>query len=147
MFNKLSLFILCLLFLSSCENKAIEKSSVVQPACMAFQKSCEVFMDNKKVNIFFNAKKIKPEQPFGIFIVADEQSNDFVYSGYLEGVNMFMGKIPLFFEIKEDKTIQANTMFGSCSEKNIVWRVWIIAQNKLTKVSHKQYIDIHVFIE
>jgi len=44
---------------------------------------------------------------------------------YLEGRDMYMGKIPVFFEpqvLGDD--YQAVAMLGSCSEAEMIWRLW-----------------------
>lgn len=46
-----------------------------------------------------------------------------VESLYIEGVNMYMGKIPIIMDIQEKKHIQGWFMLGSCSEPAMTWRV------------------------
>jgi len=44
---------------------------------------------------------------------------------YLEGRDMYMGKIPVFFEAQAlANNYQAVAMLGSCSEAEMTWRLW-----------------------
>lgn len=50
-------------------------------------------------------------------------------SAYLEGRDMFMGKVPVFFDKKDDSTIYlAEGLLASCTEDQMVWRLWITAE-------------------
>lgn len=47
-------------------------------------------------------------------------------SAYLEGKDMFMGKVPVFFEqTDKSNTYSAQSLLASCSEEFMVWRLWI----------------------
>lgn len=90
----------------------------------------------------FNVGKVLTEHPFDIrvelkkdHLLKDNFSAEDSYSvvGYMEGKTMFMGKIPLSFT--EDITTEKNyfvaeTMLGSCSEDNMVWRLWLTVEKK-----------------
>lgn len=43
-----------------------------------------------------------------------------IKSAWLEGKDMFMGKIPLFFE-QNNGVYHANTLIGACTEEQMIW--------------------------
>ena len=50
-------------------------------------------------------------------------------TAYLEGRDMFMGKVPVFFETMGKKNIYvAESLLANCSEEQMVWRLWITVQ-------------------
>lgn len=55
-----------------------------------------------------------------------------IESAYLEGRDMYMGRIPLFFE-KRNGRLLASTMLGACIEDEMVWQM--IVNAKLEDVS------------
>ena len=75
-------------------------------------------------------QNIRTEQPFSIIFKAINPSNlsakISTVSGHLEGKEMFMGKVPVFFNkaVQDDK-FTANSLLASCSEDIMVWRLWL----------------------
>jgi len=73
---------------------------------------------------------IRTELPFSIVFKAINQSEISAkistVSGHLEGKDMFMGKVPVFFNKEEqgDK-FTALSLLASCSEDIMVWRLWL----------------------
>lgn len=126
----------------SCD--AQEKSQQVSLPfqCLTSQSICEAKTIFGKVLVKFNVGKVLTELPFNIRVelkkdqlLNDNFSLEDSYSvfGYMEGKTMFMGKIPLFFS--EDNTTEKNyfvaeTMLGSCSEDNMIWRLWLTVEKK-----------------
>jgi hypothetical protein len=50
-------------------------------------------------------------------------------TAYLEGRDMFMGKVPVFFEPTGDgKIYLAESLLANCSEEQMVWRLWITVE-------------------
>ncbi|WOH38473.1 hypothetical protein RI844_04415 [Thalassotalea fonticola] len=47
-----------------------------------------------------------------------------IKSAWLEGKDMFMGKIPLFFE-QSNGIYSANTLIGACTEDQMIWTMWV----------------------
>ncbi|ASP47185.1 hypothetical protein [Cognaticolwellia beringensis] len=66
--------------------------------CIAQQSQCQFDIAGGQVHVLFDVEKIVAEQSFNM--VLNYQGNETLknISGYLEGVDMFMGKIPLFIE-------------------------------------------------
>ena len=56
-----------------------------------------------------------------------------IKSAYIYGINMYMGKIPLFFNTNESGKFEAATMLGICSEREMRWGFKLELQHKETK--------------
>lgn len=135
---KLMTFTCSVTFLMACDTKPgsnlhTGESRLHTAKCIDKQSTCQLNLAEGNVEILFDVEKIIAEQAFNI--VLDYQGENTISSiaGYLEGVDMFMGKIPLFIEpelatkTKKDKqTFQAEVLVGSCSAEQMRWRVWLI---------------------
>ncbi len=111
------LFICTTLFLVGCgENQPTEAS---RGKCIPNQ-PC-VFQS--RVKLALSTTNVIPETPFQI-ILQNEKTNVEVQTAYIEGVNMYMGKIPLFFELKDGKLV-ADAMLGVCNEPQMQWQIVI----------------------
>lgn len=105
--------------------------------CLASQSRCEVITDFGAFTIQFSgqidAGKIKTELPFEIQLILNAKVKDSTLksvSSYLEGKTMFMGKIPVFFQMSEQRknSIIAESLLASCSEEVMVWRLWFTVE-------------------
>ena len=149
-----SFLLLCVVFLfvTGCQpvqNKPKSEASVLTPLCIASQSQCEVSNDKLVVAVKFSqyqlTKNIKTELPVYIELtilpVSGATTEKVVNShntshsaitqvtAYLEGRDMFMGKVPVFFDKKEGKDVYlAETLLASCAEEQMVWRLWITAE-------------------
>jgi hypothetical protein len=148
------LFIFNLLACNPIQQASQKKS--IQPqspfTCLDSQSSCEVSTDFGTFTIEFSAQvdmgKVKTELPFQIKLIFDEMSENFQLknvSSYLEGESMFMGKIPVFFQMTEktpDTTI-AQTLLASCSDEVMTWRLWFTLEVEQADKIFKQdfFID------
>jgi len=136
---KTSFFIIALFGIISCKPVKVagsEETTVISSQCLPSQSQCFIETTVGTFNITFSInpahKKVITEVPFHI-VVELVQSNDNTnkimnLEGYLEGRDMFMGKIPAFFsqsKIKEKKAHVAEILLGSCSEDIMTWRLWL----------------------
>ena len=110
-----------------------------EPSCIEGQSQCKILTSLGEITIAFDQAYLVAEQAFNIYV---STSNDslIVDSGYMEGEDMFMGKIPLFFQLgtptdkvprSEDnsstaRVFSAQGFFGSCSEDKMQWRVFLL---------------------
>jgi len=131
------LSIAVLLLISACKpiNEQEKQTIPNEPAqCIKSQSECEIRTQNANFTVKFSQHKlsdtIKTELPFSIEL---HQSSHFTQpakqaiikvSAYLEGKDMFMGKVPVFFN-KESDIYLAESLLASCSEERMVWRLWI----------------------
>jgi len=79
--------------------------------CLASQSQCEVNSEFGRFIIQFSGQalqeRIKTELPFQIQLMLEATNDAYKLksvSSYLEGKTMFMGKIPVFFEIDKNST-------------------------------------------
>ncbi len=123
--------LLFLLTLLACTPVKKNKLTVLPPQCLASQSKCSIETQFGHIDVLFNRNKILTEVPFSIYLklVNDEILNEYKIlqvKAYMEGKEMFMGKIPVFFSHVEQKnTLVAETLLGSCSEEQMVWRLWL----------------------
>lgn len=105
--------------------------------CLASQSRCEVITELGTFVIQFSGQvdkgKIKTELPLKIQLSFDAKikpSQLKNVSSYLEGKTMFMGKIPVFFQMteKNNNINIAETLLASCSEEVMTWRLWFTAE-------------------
>lgn len=120
--------------------------------CLAQQSQCEFDLAGGKVQVLFDVDKITAEQSFNMVVNYHGAETLINISGYLEGGDMYMGKIPLFIEPRlsvnsiENKiaadvkqaskqVFQAEVLVGSCSAEQMTWRIWLT----FTTSEHKAY--------
>ena len=103
-------------------------------SCLKSQSDCLVKVDFGDFMIEFSGQveqgRIKTELPFmmKLTFTASEASYQLKQiSSYLEGVDMFMGKIPVLFQPDKqaDYAWVAQTLLASCSEEIMTWRLWL----------------------
>ena len=134
-----------LLLLSACkpvsEQDSVNTLNPLVPLCIASQSQCQVNTELANFSIKFSQQqlsdKVKTELPFFIELtelVESSQSDQVAkenttnISAYLEGKDMFMGKVPVFFEQSGKAGVySAQSLLASCSEENMDWRLWITA--------------------
>ena len=137
-----------LLLISACKPVSEQDSAntlkPLVPLCIASQSQCQVNTKLSNFSIKFSQQylsdKVKTELPFFIELVElieltespqSEQitkKNTTNITAYLEGKDMFMGKVPVFFEQSgKDGVYLAQSLLASCSDEQMVWRLWITA--------------------
>lgn len=146
------LCLLLLIVLSACnensQNKPVKQARVMQ--CIELQSQCSIELIDGQAQVLFDVKKIVAEQGFNMAINYTGSNRIKAVNGYMEGVDMFMGKIPVFLEPKLDSSvgktdemaslqqatspeaspINQQTFFGellvgSCSAEQMTWRLWL----------------------
>ncbi|GAA6173707.1 hypothetical protein NBRC116592_33770 [Colwellia sp. KU-HH00111] len=136
---KFTVVLLCALLICACEpvEQAHIKKNLDEPPsfiCLSSQNECELSFVYGDFTLHFSGQvdhgRIKTELPFSIalsFVPSEASVQIKRISSYLEGVDMFMGKIPIFFEQK--KTVEnhwiAHSLLASCSEEIMTWRLWV----------------------
>ena len=140
-----------LLLISACEPVSEQDSAntlkPLVPLCIASQSQCQVNTKLANFSIKFSQQhlsdKVKTELPFFIELAelieltesaespqAEQitKKNTTNITAYLEGKDMFMGKVPVFFEQSgKDGVYLAQSLLASCSDEQMVWRLWITA--------------------
>tara|TARA_R110001592_G_scaffold77616_2_gene233537 strand:- start:246 stop:728 length:483 start_codon:yes stop_codon:yes gene_type:complete len=110
--------------------------------CLTSQSQCGINTKFGRFNIQFSGEalqqSIKTELPFQIQLTLNAVNEAYQLksiSSYLEGKTMFMGKIPIFFQINKTNSMVAESLLASCSEEGMTWRLWfqieILADGKI----------------
>jgi len=79
-------------------NPTVSVQSVRTAQCIAQQSQCQFDLAGGRVQVLFTVDRIVAEQAFNMVLNYQGAQALTSVSGYLEGVNMYMGKIPLFIE-------------------------------------------------
>ena len=128
----IKLVLLALLF--ACQPKQTEQVSYQAPQCIEGQSECQVVLPIGNAGVSFNLARITAETPFDIVVTIESAADITKVSGYLEGVNMYMGKIPLFSNemVKSDDenslNVVFNTQLGSCAAPQMRWQAWLVVE-------------------
>jgi len=136
---KITLFILLTFNLLACEPVQLASKKTVGEQknsfiCLSSQNQCDINFEFGRFNIQFSGQvsqgKIKTELPFQVQIQFDAINKSYKLMkvmSYLEGKDMFMGKIPVFFESDHQKVnlMVAQSLLASCSEEQMTWRLWL----------------------
>ena len=117
-----------LILLTACKEMPVDKPT--EPQCIDGQSHCIVSQKFGNVSILFNRDKLVAEQPFELTLRFENSHAVEQVFAHMEGEDMYMGKIPLFFEQKSPGVYVANGLFGSCGQTNMIWRVWFTVTAK-----------------
>ncbi len=131
----------CLLLISACmpvsENSSANNASALVALCIESQSQCEINTEFAHFKVKFSqhqlSDKVKTELPFFIELTPISQQSPIQsitkVSAYLEGRDMFMGKVPVFFEPTDEGSVYlAESLLANCSEEQMVWRLWITVE-------------------
>ena len=136
--SKIVVVILLMLVTLACDpiQQGTQKDQHNKPktfTCLTSQSECDINTELGLYTIQFSGQveqgRIKTELPFVIqlqFTGSKQAYQLKSLSSYLEGKDMFMGKIPMFFQRdqKMANTMVAETLLASCSEEIMTWRLW-----------------------
>jgi len=113
----------------ACNPKQEIKNSYIKPQCLTSQSECVVTNELGQFSLLFNVKEIHGELPFELSIAYTSNNKEFKFSGYFEGKDMFMGKIPVFFtKVKNENKQTSEVLLANCSEEQMVWRLWVTVE-------------------
>ena len=138
------IFFVILLSCIACQpvkKASVNPNKLNSPECIDDQSNCVISTKVGDFSVLFNVKKVTTEIPFTIFVQYLGTKQIKTIDAYMEGINMFMGKIPLFFEDNAEKNsplhtntaeskplYSAKTMVVACAEPNMKWRLWFTVQ-------------------
>ncbi|MEW6992280.1 hypothetical protein AADZ91_16545 [Colwelliaceae bacterium 6441] len=136
-------FLIAVIMFSGCTPQP-ESTIFVEPHCLPSQSQCKITNSFGSFDILFNVDTVITEQMFDIIIKKDSAFEKLKVTGYLEGKEMFMGKIPLFFEKYDLQTSVSKAMLGSCTEQDMTWRMWLtIADQENAEKAVTFFIDFN----
>ena len=130
--------ILLFLFLMGCGPKTASPILHIEPTCLSSQNRCVVKTNDGNFEVLFNIEQVITESEFQITVLYSGKKSIGSIKGFLEGKNMYMGKIPTFFNPSPSGSGFITTaMLGSCSRDQMVWRLWLtielIGEKNLTR--------------
>ena len=128
MFRTIVCFILIFPLIFACtDNKQPKRAQAFQ--CLSSQSQCQINTDNGQFVILFNQSQIKVEEPFQIQLQYQGDAKLTQINAFMEGKNMFMGKIPVIFTPStHQQTFTADVMVVACSEPVMQWRLWFTVE-------------------
>lgn len=174
-----TLFATIIFLLIACTPVTKKKPLVVPPQCLKSQSKCFIETEFGLIEILFNQEKILTEVPFKIYLnlVKGDLDKDHLFQddltenelvkkiptvprfqiskikSYMEGKEMFMGKIPVMFQLTtQENALVAETLLGSCSEEQMVWRLWLTVffeklDGSISDISNKERHQKTFFID
>ncbi|WP_426357631.1 hypothetical protein ACPUVO_14370 [Pseudocolwellia sp. HL-MZ19] len=101
-------FILCLCL--GCEQSKEVKEKPIEPKCISSQSDCFIKLASGEFVVLFNRDPVITETPFDISLISHTQHTIKNISAHMEGKNMFMGKVPLFFEVDSDDELTTSVI-------------------------------------
>jgi len=132
MHKTLFIYIIVIFSLTACKPPVEAIQVIDKPQCLKSQSRCDIKTNIGIFTLRFNVKEVKVEIPFTMQIAYIGKESIQKINGYMEGKNMFMGKIPLFFKkMLINNQFSAETMLVACTEPNMVWRTWIHVEYKM----------------
>lgn len=123
-----------------------EISSLTEHNAPSRTKICldgEACLKTAELKIEFNPNPVVIEEEINakLFLSSDWILN----KGWVEGVNMYMGKTPLLIQEKENKSAYFDTIFflGSCSEPDMHWRMVTEWEHKTSGQTVTTFYDFY----
>ncbi|SEL92454.1 hypothetical protein SAMN05216262_13413 [Colwellia chukchiensis] len=143
------------------------KSNAKTWQCLTTQSHCQFDLGVGHIELLFDVNKIVAEQASRMMIKYQGPEKISHISGYLEGVDMYMGKVPLFFEqqlataarsqslinhdtdtstestkgvtsqVTQTQSFQADILVGSCAAEQMTWRIWLTFTTSEQKTFNK----------
>lgn len=94
----------------------------LKSTCTFSNNICELSIDDELAVARFSETPI-PEESITLSVRLPEGKS--IESAWIEGVNMYMGKIPVLFDESDGGEWQGWFMLGSCSEPVMTWQLRI----------------------
>ncbi|MDN4501477.1 hypothetical protein QX776_03655 [Alteromonadaceae bacterium BrNp21-10] len=92
-------------------------------SCELDQGYCSIKFEQGTLNVQFYPANIPLEEEIQIHLELPETMS--FKSAWIEGINMYMGKIPFIVESQESNIIEGISYLGSCSEASMSWQLVI----------------------
>ena len=129
-------FLLSIVSVTACKSQNVSIEEQLTPASCQPNEPC---IYKNKINVWLSEPQLTPETPFDINLSLP--ANRKIQKARLEGVTMYMGYIPINFDLVGD-IYRASTMVGICSEKNMKWKMLLQLQDPKGNVQHITYFFV-----
>lgn len=99
--------------------------------CIDSQSICDIKNEYGEFLVQFDKSIILTELPFNVSVSHQGKAVVNKVTAYMEGKEMFMGKVPIFFSSDADnvnKKFIAESMLASCAEEVMTWVIHIEAE-------------------
>ena len=152
------IIVVALLFVNLIACGPVEQASsreAAQPtaifSCLSSQNQCQVATKAGDFSVQFSGQrvdgKIKTELPFQVqlsFLSHSDNKQLKTVDSYLEGKEMFMGKIPVFFQLSNNNTNirVAESLLANCAEEVMTWRLWFKVELLVAGETQQQHFFI-----
>ncbi|CAB9494069.1 hypothetical protein [Alteromonas macleodii] len=113
----------CVYLAHKFQSSALKDTSVVNGignSCNFVNETCEFLIDEKLAIASFSTMP-EPEESVTVKLIIPEGKN--IESAWIEGVNMYMGKIPVLLDSDGKGKWSGWFMLGSCSEPVMKWQL------------------------
>lgn len=113
----------CVYLAHKFQSSALKDTSVVNGignSCNFVNETCELLIDEKLAIASFSTMP-EPEESVTVKLIIPEGNN--IESAWIEGVNMYMGKIPVLLDTDGEGKWSGWFMLGSCSEPVMKWQL------------------------
>ncbi|GAA0345718.1 hypothetical protein GCM10009092_07760 [Bowmanella denitrificans] len=105
--------------------------------CELDKQDCAISLDEEDGKISIMPKPIPLEEELDISILLPAGVT--FQAAHIEGVNMFMGRIPVIVEHIEGRHHQAVSFLGSCTEPQMHWRLVLNLKRDDGQALHRQW--------
>ena len=113
----------CVYLAHKFQSSALKDTGVVNGignSCNFVNETCEFLIDEKLAIASFSTMP-EPEESVTVKLIIPEGKN--IESAWIEGVNMYMGKIPVLLDSDGEGKWSGWFMLGSCSEPVMKWQL------------------------
>ena len=131
------------LFLFACGQNNKNDIPHIEPQCLASQSQCVVNTAIGDIEVLFDKTKVLTEVPFTITLNNKGKVKLVSAKGYLEGKDMFMGQVPVFFQ-QAKSVFEAETLLGSCSEEQMIWLLWLTLEYQDSVTSEVKSLTFNI---
>ncbi len=140
--NTVLLLFVANFLLAGCSPAPKLASNYVEPQCITGQSQCQFDTRFGQFHLLFNVNKVTSEQEFQILVQGSELAENLQLTAYLEGKNMYMGKIPLFFRYDpQQDSYVSDAILGSCSEPKMSWQLVLTLDDSTKNNSQTFFIE------
>lgn len=120
----------CVYLAHEFQSSALRDANVINgigKSCNFVNEACEFLIDEKLSIATFSSTPL-PEESVTLKILIPEDHE--IESAWIEGVNMYMGKIPVLLENNGNGEWSGWFMLGSCSEPLMKWQLRLNIKDK-----------------
>lgn len=121
-FTRFATFILAVGFLSSCSQELKPSTAVVFCALGGIpNEQCQYNIEEEKVTFYSSHPAMPEETMIDLYVTAPRGWQ--IQKSYLNGESMYMGTIPIVWNLLENGRWQAKLRLAACTDPKMIWRL------------------------